>query len=228
MLTAAGHSPLSLLNSTSYKMAVTCLPLCVTTFNIIQDGKNVWGVCTWRKCWTDNIKEWTSLPIPELLTTASCRNDWKRVSAESSFISPRWPNQSGTELNWTELNKTAVFASLCHTLHHTRWLCLPLCHTFHTRWQCLPLCVILNIIQDGSVCLCVILSIRPNGSVNHNASLYNIKYGYVCLSFSNSVMQNDSICLSVSHPPSFKTAFLACLWTALILPFVVDWAQSIN
>ena len=32
----------------------------------------------------DNVKEWTSLPMPELITRASCRKDWKRVSAESS------------------------------------------------------------------------------------------------------------------------------------------------
>ena len=31
-----------------------------------------------RKCWLDNIKEWTSLPIPELLTRASCRR-WLMV-----------------------------------------------------------------------------------------------------------------------------------------------------
>ena len=29
-----------------------------------------------------------SLPISELLTRASCRKDWKRISAESSLISP--------------------------------------------------------------------------------------------------------------------------------------------
>ena len=45
-----------------------------------------------RKCWLDNVKEWISLPIPELLTRASCRNDWKRISAESSIMSPRRPN----------------------------------------------------------------------------------------------------------------------------------------
>ena len=28
-----------------------------------------------RKCWMDNIKEWTSLPMPELLARASCRSD---------------------------------------------------------------------------------------------------------------------------------------------------------
>ena len=47
-----------------------------------------------RKCWMDNIKEWTYLPLPELLTMASCRKDWKRISAESSLKSPRRPNRS--------------------------------------------------------------------------------------------------------------------------------------
>ena len=36
-----------------------------------------------RKWWLDNIKEWTHLPMPEVLTRASCRKDWKRLSAES-------------------------------------------------------------------------------------------------------------------------------------------------
>ena len=47
-----------------------------------------------RKCWMDNIKEWTSLLILELLTMASFRKDWKRISAESSLVSPRRPNRS--------------------------------------------------------------------------------------------------------------------------------------
>ena len=34
------------------------------------------------------IKEWTSLPMPELLTGASYRKDWERISAESPFMSP--------------------------------------------------------------------------------------------------------------------------------------------
>ena len=57
-----------------------------------------------RKCWMDNIKEWTSLPMPELLTRASCRKDGKRISAESSLMSPHWTNWSRdwTELNWAE------------------------------------------------------------------------------------------------------------------------------
>ena len=35
----------------------------------------------------DNIKEWTFLPVPELFKGASCRKDWKRISAESSLMS---------------------------------------------------------------------------------------------------------------------------------------------
>ena len=50
--------------------------------------------CRQRKCWMDNIKEWTSLPMPGLLTRASCRKDWKRIFAESSLMSPRQPNRS--------------------------------------------------------------------------------------------------------------------------------------
>ena len=63
-----------------------------------------------RKCWMDNIKEWTYLPMPKLLTRTSCRKDWKRISAESSIIS-RWrPDRSRdwTALNWTE-NKLNIF-----------------------------------------------------------------------------------------------------------------------
>ena len=43
-------------------------------------------------CWMNNIKEWTSLSMPELLTRACCRKDWKRISAESSLMSPRRPS----------------------------------------------------------------------------------------------------------------------------------------
>ena len=47
-----------------------------------------------RKCWMDNIKEWTSVPKPELLVRASRRKDWKRISAESTLMSARRPNLS--------------------------------------------------------------------------------------------------------------------------------------
>ena len=39
------------------------------------------------------------LPIPELLTMASCRKDWKRISADSSVMSSDDPVSQGTELN---------------------------------------------------------------------------------------------------------------------------------
>ena len=49
-----------------------------------------------RECWMDIIKEWTSLPKPELLTRASCRK-------ESLLSHPSCPSEDpigqGTELN---------------------------------------------------------------------------------------------------------------------------------
>ena len=47
-----------------------------------------------RKCWMGNIKEWISLPMPDLPTRASCKKDWKRIPAESSLQSVRRPNRS--------------------------------------------------------------------------------------------------------------------------------------
>ena len=41
-----------------------------------------------------------SLPMPKLLTMASCRKGWNRIFAESSLMSPRYPTGQGTELNW--------------------------------------------------------------------------------------------------------------------------------
>ena len=52
-----------------------------------------------RKCWMDNIKEWTYLPMPELLTKASCR---KKTGRESLLNRPSYPPDDpigqGTEL----------------------------------------------------------------------------------------------------------------------------------
>ena len=52
-----------------------------------------------RNCWMDNIKAWTSLSVPELLTMASNRRDWKWISAGLSLTPPppphpRRPNRS--------------------------------------------------------------------------------------------------------------------------------------
>ena len=35
-----------------------------------------------------------TLPMPDLLTRAFCRKDWKRISAESSLMSPPPPTPS--------------------------------------------------------------------------------------------------------------------------------------
>ena len=52
-----------------------------------------------RKCWMDSIKDWTSLPMPELITRASCRKDWKMISSESSLMSPDDLIGQGTKLS---------------------------------------------------------------------------------------------------------------------------------
>ena len=48
----------------------------------------------------DNVKEWTSLPLPELLITTSHREDCRRISVESSLMSPMM-TKSLKGLNWT-------------------------------------------------------------------------------------------------------------------------------
>ena len=70
-----------------------------------------WRVCCsqHRKFWMDDIKEWTSLPMPELHMMSCRRKDWK-ISAESSIMSPNDTISRGAELNGTELN--------CMIQHH--------------------------------------------------------------------------------------------------------------
>ena len=45
-----------------------------------------------RKSWSDNIKEWTALTMPELITHAADRPTWRRLSASSASESPRRRN----------------------------------------------------------------------------------------------------------------------------------------
>ena len=73
----------------------------------------VWRHDRQRQCWIDNIER-TSLPMPELLTRASCRKGWKRIYAESSLISPEQPNLSKdwTELKWREKCQKKVVVTL--------------------------------------------------------------------------------------------------------------------
>ena len=47
-----------------------------------------------KKSWMQNVKEWTGLPMDELLTTAADRPGWRRISAASSLMSPRRPDRS--------------------------------------------------------------------------------------------------------------------------------------
>ena len=57
-----------------------------------------------RKCWMDNVKEWTFLNMPELLTRAFCGKEWKRISGESSLMPPSPPPPSPTTQSVKGLN----------------------------------------------------------------------------------------------------------------------------
>ena len=47
-----------------------------------------------QKYMLDGQHQQEDMPMPEVLTRASCRKDWKRISAESFLMSHRRPNQS--------------------------------------------------------------------------------------------------------------------------------------
>ena len=69
--------------------------LCKTVLQGTVDGGRRRG--RQRKSWMCNIKEWTSLPMPELLATAEDRSTWRKMAVSSSRKSPlRRPSQ-GTE-----------------------------------------------------------------------------------------------------------------------------------
>ena len=69
-----------------------------------------WHLSQQKKCWMDNIKEWNSLPMPELLTRASCRKDWKRIPGDRSLVSPQ---QHNLPKDWTELSACSAPCK-CH------------------------------------------------------------------------------------------------------------------
>ena len=76
-----------------------------------SSGTLEWGRRRGRqmKCWMDNIKEWTYLPMPELLTRAPCREDCRRISAESSLMPPDDPVGQETELNSALYTTCTIF-----------------------------------------------------------------------------------------------------------------------
>ena len=63
-------------------------PLKTILRGTLEGGDTVNGI---KKYWMDNVKEWTFfffLPVSELLTIASDRKDWRKISLESSLMSP--------------------------------------------------------------------------------------------------------------------------------------------
>ena len=102
--------------SGNYQETEACMVLsCHMPWQLFQNHPSghlgEWRCHGWqRKCCMDNIKESTSLPLPEVLTMASSRKDWKRNSAESSLMFSLQPNQSR---DWTEDFRCVYVEPLC-------------------------------------------------------------------------------------------------------------------
>ena len=82
----------------------------------LEDGRRL---SRQGKCWTDNLKNWTYLPMPELLTIASRTKKWKRISDKSSHTPsppPDGPN-CWEALTWSEFlpYKSNENATKAHT-----------------------------------------------------------------------------------------------------------------
>ena len=50
-----------------------------------------------RKSWSDNVKTWTDLTTPQLLTASTDRPAWRRLSASSALRSPLRRPRQGSE-----------------------------------------------------------------------------------------------------------------------------------
>ena len=50
-----------------------------------------------RKSWTDNLKEWTEMPMQQIVSQAADRPAWRRTSTSSALRSPRRRKRRGSE-----------------------------------------------------------------------------------------------------------------------------------
>ena len=69
--------------------------LCKTVLQGTVMGKRRRG--RQRKCWLDNIKEWTGLELESLLEKANNREEWRHVTKSASRTSPRRSTGHGNE-----------------------------------------------------------------------------------------------------------------------------------
>ena len=96
---------------TSHAMTASPKPSCRAPWRVGNSRQQ-------RKCWMANITAWT---LPILLTTASCRKNWKRISDESPLMSPSNPigSKDWTELNWTVHESSKAYKHHCTQEFHT-------------------------------------------------------------------------------------------------------------
>ena len=153
-----------------------------------------------KKCWMDNVKDWTSLPMPVLLTMASCRKDRKRVSAESSVVSRRQPSRSR---GWTDLHLSyrqssdsthppapSLLSVYLFCLYSWKPACLPM-YLFIYRSACLP--TSLPACLCAWLCLSVCLNVVCPPVCVPSCLCLNVVCPPVCVSI--------YLCLNVVCPP---------------------------
>ena len=152
-----------------------------------------------RKCWMYNIKDWTSLPMPKLLTKASFRKDWKRILLNG----PSCPlDGQMTKLDWLPLSVTE--ARQCVQTVTRVMYGLP----YSSEKKKTKNCIITSKVRKKSVSseLLFVLSIIRNGASRQNEQPTNsLTYSQVQRVeeedkiFSLEVRQLDVFELSIDH-----------------------------
>ena len=132
-------------------------------FNIVQDGGDLFtSLCyhiqhhtRWQGCvgcvYVEEMLNGQHQRVDITAHTRTAHNGLlqKRLEEGLCWIVLHFPPMTQSVRDWTELN----------------W----------TRWHCLPLCVILDIIQDGNVCLSVSYSTSYKMAVFASVSYFSYK-----------------------------------------------------
>ena len=126
----------------------------------------------------DNVKEWTYLPVPESLTSAFCRKDWKRISAESSVVFPRRPSQSR---DWTEVTVFSLrlcdvyCVHMCNLFCGLSYFCDLSCPVMFLVWPFLVICSVLS-----SLSYVLWLLLQLNFDFSHVLQLVRVFLCVIC------------------------------------------------
>ncbi|KAI8513328.1 hypothetical protein Bbelb_099670 [Branchiostoma belcheri] len=68
-----------------------------------------------KKVWLDNIKDWTSLTVPQLLTAAQDRKTWLHLCCKVCLVPPTTSAGHGTRLRDVPENMASFVRMACRT-----------------------------------------------------------------------------------------------------------------